>query len=518
MNSNHWLQSWLWLTLALLFPTGRPGRAEAAERQGPNIVVLFADDMGYGDPRCFNPESKVATPHLDRLAREGRRFTDAHSASAVCTPSRYALLTGRYTWRTRLQLGVLNPWDPALIERDRLTLPALLKRHGYTTAGFGKWHLGWTWADREGQPHPAEGEGFPARVDFTRRIADGPTSRGFDYYFGMVGNTVTSPCLIENDRPIFTGLAPPLTRAPEIPGVSRTLLEPWEERNSLPVLTERVVSYIGERASGAKEQPFFVYFAMTGPHTPLIPYGKFRGLTGAGDECDLVAQVDDSVGQVLEALDRHGLAENTLVLFSSDNGSPGFADEGAPTGSVITRYGHRPSGPWRGLKGDIHEGGHRVPTIARWPGHVPAASTCGETLCLVDLMATTAALLGDRLPASAGEDSYNMLPALLGTPHSSPIREATVHHALIGTFAIRRGDWKLILGRGSGGFTLPQYFPPKEGEPEGELYNLATDPGETNDLYTKRPDVVQELSTLLDKYRKSDRSAPVMAEVPSPRP
>jgi arylsulfatase A len=240
----------------------------------------------------------------------------------------------------------------------------------------------------------------------------------------------------------------------------------------------------------------------------LIPYGRFRGLTGHGDECDFVSQLDDSVGRVLDALERNGLAGNTLVLLTSDNGSPGFADEGAPTASVIARYGHRPNGPWRGMKGDAHEGGHRIPLIARWPGRVPPGTTCDETVCLVDLMATCANLVGERLPEEAGEDSYDVTPALLGTPHRTPIREATVHHALIGMFAIRRGDWKLILGRGSGGFTLPQYLPPAPGEPEGQLYNLAEDPGEARDLYTQRPDLVKELTALLQSYQRTGRSTP----------
>lgn len=477
----------------------------------PNIVVLLADDMGYGDPRCFNPESKAPTPNMDRLAREGRKFTDAHSPSSVCSPTRYALLTGRYTWRTRLKLGVLNPWDSDLIEPGRLTLPKLLKQHGYDTAGFGKWHLGWTWSTFDGKPPlpSSRGDDFRKKIDFARPISDGPTTRGFDHYFGMVGNTVSEACLLEDDRPVFrtTGKLKP----GEIAGVSDTLLENWDDRNTLPVLTERVVWYIDQQVRTRKtgsSRPFFLYFAMTAPHSPMRPYGKFRGMTGHGDSCDFVAQLDDTVGRVVDALDRNGLKDDTLVILSSDNGSPGFANEGAPTASVIKTYGHRPNGPWRGMKGDAHEGGHRIPFIARWPGHVPADSLCDETICLVDLLATSAVLVGAQLPRDAGEDSYNILPALLGAPHEKPIRPATVHHALIGMFAIRQGDWKLILGRGSGGFTLPQYFPPEPGEPEGQLYNLRDDPAETNDLYTQRPDVVKRLSALLETYKQTGRSRP----------
>ena len=473
----------------------------------PHIVVLLADDMGFGDPHCFNPSSKAPTPHMDRLAREGRRFTDAHSPASVCSPTRYALLTGRYAWRTRLKLGVLQPWDTDLIEPGRLSLPALLKQHGYETFGFGKWHLGWTWSTVDGKPPvPRKGEDFRARIDFTRPIADGPTTRGFDHYFGMVGNTVSEACLLEDDRPVFRNDG----KVPAIAGVPRSLLENWDDRNTLPVLTERVVWTIDQQSARKEtpKRPFFLYFALTAPHSPMRPYGKYRGLTGHGDSCDFVAELDGMVGRVLDALDRNGLADDTLVILTSDNGSPGFADEGSPTASVKKTYGHLPNGPWRGMKGDAHEGGHRVPFLARWPGHVPAGTTCDETVCLTDLLATIAAIVGATLPDNAGEDSVNILPALLGEPHKTPIREATVHHALIGMFAVRQGDWKLILGRGSGGFTLPQYFPPKPGEPEGQLYNLHDDPGEANDLWTQRPEVVKRLAALLDTYQRTGRSAP----------
>lgn len=480
----------------------------------PNILVLLADDLGYGDPGCFNPDSKAPTPRIDRLARQGRRFTDAHSPSSVCSPTRYAILTGRYAWRSRLKLGVLNSWDPALIESGRLTLPALLKQHGYQTAAFGKWHLGWNWATSGDRPLPDDGRGFPAGIDFNRPITEGPTSCGFDHFFGMAGNTVMSPCLLEGDRPIFTGSRPPLNHLTKIEGLPHSLLDPWDERNSLPILTDRVVWYLDSLGSRPDRSPFFLYFAMTAPHAPIIPQDRFRGLTGHGGACDFVAQLDDTIGRVLDAIDRNGMAENTLVILTSDNGSPGFADEGAPTGSVIARYDHRPNGRWRGMKGDIHEGGHRVPMIARWPGHVPAGTTCDETVCLVDLMATCASIVGERLPEDAGEDSHDILPAILDQPHARPIRETTVHHALIGMFAIRRGDWKLILGRGSGGFTLPQSIPPEAGKPAGQFYNLRDDPGETRNRYTDRPDLVAELTALLETYRRTGRSAPRRSSTP----
>jgi arylsulfatase A-like enzyme len=482
------------------------GRAQEAQGEPrPNIILLLADDMGFGDPHCYNAASKIPTPHMDRLAREGRRFLDAHATASVCSPTRYSILTGRYAWRSRLKLGVLRPWDPALIEPGRLTLPAMLKARGYTTAAFGKWHLGWTWSTFNNQaPRPQANEDYRAKIDFSKPISDGPTARGFDDFFGMVGNVVSDSCLIDKDRPVFTGRGP----APELAGVPRSLLENWQDRNTLPMLTERAVWYLEQRAKEKAQRPFFMYVAFTAPHTPLLPHGPFRGKTGHGDCCDFVHQLDASIGKVLDALDRRALTKRTLVFLTSDNGSPGFADEGAPTGSIIAKYGHYPNGPWRGMKGDIHEGGHRVPFIARWPGHIPPNTTCRETSCLVDLMATCAAAVGAKLPGNAAEDSHNLLPALLGKPLERPIREGTVHHALIGMFAIRQGDWKLILGRGSGGFTLPQRIKPKPDEPAGQLYNLAQDPGETRDFYLQRPAIVKRLTTLLERYQCAGRSAP----------
>jgi len=486
---------------------GVPGfpNTQAASTAKPNIVLILADDMGYGDPHCYNPQSKVPTPHMDRLAADGARFTDAHSPSSVCSPTRYSVLTGRYCWRTRLKLGVLNQWDPPLIESGRLTMGAMLQKHGYTTAAFGKWHLGWRWATFDGKPpQPKKGEDYRTKIDFSRPISEGPTTRGFDYFFGMVGNALSEPCLIENNRPLFTGQG----KGPAIEGVSPSLLDNWHDRNTLPMLTEKVVWYLEQRAREQPRRPFFVYFALTAPHNPILPHPSFCGKTGHGGYCDFVYQVDWTIGQVVKALDGHGLADNTLIVVSSDNGSPGYADQGTTTASIMSAYGHFPSGPWRGMKADIHEGGHRVPLIARWPGRIKPNTTCKETVCLVDLMATCAAIVGEDLPQDAGEDSYNILPALLGQPRREPLREATVHHSLTGMFAIRQGDWKLILGLGSGGFTMPQHIEPKPGEPVGQLYNLAEDPTESKNLYSDRADVVKRLTELLEKCRSSGRSAP----------
>ncbi|MCE9547831.1 MAG: arylsulfatase, partial [Planctomycetia bacterium] len=443
-------------------------------------------------------------PHIDQLASDGIRFTDAHTAASVCTPSRFAILTGCYAWRSRLKLGVLDFGDPALIDAARLTWPKMLQQQGYATAAFGKWHLGWDWATKDGLPVVQNSRTWSNTIDFTRPINNGPITRGFDYFFGMVGATPTGDSLIENDQPIFQGIG----KCPPIAGAAPGRLNPWHDYNSFPLLTDKVVWYIDRHAKQHPDQPMFIYYAITAPHMPIIPSPEFKGKTKHGDACDYIAEIDSEVGRVLKALKQNGMEENTLVLFSSDNGSPCYADGQSPTFSIKKRYGHDPSRPWRGGKGDAWEGGHRVPLVARWPAKIKPGQTSDETICLVDLMTTSAAILGAKLPNSAAEDSYNMLPAFLGEPRTKPIREATVHHSLIGTFAIRQGPWKLIDHLGSGGFSVEQYEPPKAGQPIGQLYNLTDDPGETKNLYNERPEVVARLSALLKKYQRDGRSAP----------
>lgn len=492
------------IVACLLMPGVDMRAAETATR--PNILLILADDQGYGDVSCYNDQSKVQTPNIDRIAREGIRFTDGHSPASVCSPTRYAILTGRHAWRGRLKLGVLRQDAPALIEEGRLTWPAMLRAKGYSTAAFGKWHLGFTWGAKAGKPNLERGK-WKENVDFSQPITHGPTTRGFDYFFGMVGATPRDDALIENDRPLFWDGK---DRMPPIAGVAQELLDPWKDHNTMPMLTEKVGWYIREQHKKRPEQPMFIYFALTAPHMPIIPAPAFQGKTKAGEVCDFVAQVDDTVGQILKALQECGIAENTLVIFSSDNGSPCFADGNSKTYSIQQRYGHDPSRPWRGMKGDIWEGGHRVPLIARWPGHIPAGVVSHETVSLVDLMATSAAITGATLPTDAAEDSWNILPALLNQRNEKPIREATVHHSLIGTFAIRQGDWKLCTEAGSGGFSEPQAVAnPAPGDPKGQLYNLASDPGEKHNLYKEQPEIVARLSALLNQYQRQSRSAPL---------
>ena len=474
----------------------------------PNIVFILADDLGYGDLACQNPNSRIPTPNLDRLATLGMRFTDAHSPSAVCTPTRYGTLTGRYCWRTRLKRGVLGPWGPPLIERERLTVGKLLQCYGYHTACIGKWHLGIDWPTTDGQP-PFNREN-QCNVDFSQHLAEGPTTRGFDSYFGTAVPNYPPYCFVENDRTIGV----PTRSAPRDLKLSGRyghldlrpgpMLDNWDLSRILPALTDRAVSYIEEQGSRHPGQPFFLYFPLTAPHTPIVPTAEFQGRSGCGLYGDFVMQVDHTVGRVLAALDRTGLSENTLLLFTSDNGPEGSAY------ARIREEGHFSMGDLRGIKRDLWEGGHRVPFIARWPGRVEPGSVSSETICLTDLMATVSDLIGYELGSHAGEDSYSILPALLGEQLDRPIREATVHHSHTGRFAIRRGDWVLIDSPTGGDRSEPDWFKQTRGyvqhDRPGELFNLSRDISERSNLYDEHPEIVRDLKMLLARYRETGRS------------
>ncbi len=487
-------------------------RAFGAEGNGatpPNIVVILADDMGFGDLACQNPESKVPTPNLDRLASQGMRFTDAHSPSAVCTPTRYSILTGDYCWRSPLQTSVLWPWDRPLIEPDKLTLGGMLRERGYSTACIGKWHLGWDWATTDGTSindrlaigdrNPDVRDPFGAKINFTVPIEGGPITRGFDYYFGDDVPNFPPYCFIENDRTV--GI--PTAQKPDgMFGMNGPMQEGWQLENVMPTITKRAVDYI-EKADAAS--PFFLYFPLTAPHTPIAPTAEFIGKSEAHRYGDFVVEVDWTVGQVMDALERSGQAENTIVVFTSDNGSPGRSGEnmqGRP--NSVREYGHNPSHTFRGIKTDIWEGGHRVPFIVRWPGEVDAGATSDEPICHVDLMATFAAITGYDLPDSAAVDSYDASPVFLGASYSKPLREAVVHHSINGTFAIRRGRWKLVLGRGSGGWSDKE----AQDDPPWQLYDMQREPGERDNVFENNPKVVAELEALLRKYRDEGRSVP----------
>ena len=509
-----------------------PAPASAAGER-PNIVFILADDLGYGDVGVYNPDSKIPTPNLDRLAAEGMRFTDAHSPDSVCSPSRYATLTGRYAWRTRQQRGALAPYDPPLISARILTVPTLLRRHGYATGAIGKWHLGFDWPTVDGR-RPASGADSRSNVDFTRPIGQGPTTRGFDYFFGVDTPHAPPYLFIENAR--ATGMPSALWGEPGDPAAGPALPD-WDMREVLPELTRRATEFVA--SSAAAKRPFFLYFALPSPHQPVVPKKEFQGKSRAGGYGDFVNQTDWSVGQVLDALRRAGVERDTVVFFTSDNGPEtefiaprGFPPEVADIGVYdrMRRYVHASAGPLRGAKRDLWEGGHRVPFLVRWPGRIEPGATTDETICHVDLMATIAALLRVDLPGDAGVDSYDLLPALLGENTERLIREATVHHARSGRFAIRRGDWVLILapsgddnarqdaeragerkpGDIEHSLAEPQWLKDHRGyvahDQPGELFDLRRDPQQRDNRYAEHPEIVAELNALLERYVHDGRS------------
>lgn len=477
---------------------------------GPNIVYILADDLGYGDVGCYNPESKIPTPRLDRLAAQGMRFTDAHSPSAVCTPTRYALLTGRYAWRTRLQRNVLGPWDKPLIAADRLTVGKLLQQHGYETACIGKWHLGQNYVTTDGKPAIGGAKNALSNVDFTQPIGDGPIARGFDHYFGTIVPNYPPYCFIENDRTVGVPTIPMSGANFRIPGPS---IPDWKLENILPELTNHAVGWIEEKAK--TEKPFFLYLSLTSPHYPVVPAPEFVGKTNVGVYGDFVYQTDWSIGQVLDALDRTGVAENTLVIFTSDNG-PEITGEVKPGAyDRVQKFDHYSSGQLRGAKRDAWEGGHRVPFLACWPDKIKANSISHEVVCHVDFMATVAAILGQTLPDNTAEDSVSILPVLLGEQLDAPLREATVHHSAKGKFAIRQGDWVLIdapSGDDNAANGEPAWLKSERGytahSAAGELFNLRDDLAQRHNRFVEQPEIVNQLKSLLTQYMKEGRSTP----------
>ena len=464
------------------------GRRAAGQNRFPNIVYVLADDLGWGDLGSYNKDSGVPTPNADRLAREGIRFTDMHSPSSVCTPTRYGILTGRYCWRSRLKQGVLWGYSPNLIEPGRTTVASLLKSAGYHTGVVGKWHLGL--GDQE-------------KADYSKPLRPCPNDHGFDYFFGIPASLDMEPYVyVENDRVVeaptgyTTGLKSPRgvfwRPGPIAPG--------FVIDEVLPTLANKATKYIQERAA-ERERPFFLYFPLTAPHTPWVPNEAFWGKSKAGDYGDFVAQVDSVVGRIMSALEENGLAENTLLIFTSDNGAHW-------TPRDKERFPHRANAHWRGMKADIWEAGHRIPFLARWPGRIQPGSTSHALGCLTDLLATTAEILGKPLGRDAGEDSYSLLRHLTGSGQW-PARDAVVHHSADGMFSIRQGEWKLCLGLGSGGFSNPRKLDPNPGEAAGQLYHIIGDAEEATNLYNERPEIVKRLSALLEKYQKEGHSRPL---------
>ena len=479
----------------------------SAEVRQPNVVLIFADDMGYGDVTCYDAQSRIHTPNLDRLAMGGMRFTDAHSASAVCTPSRYALLTGRYAWRTGLKSGVLGGFSQPLIEKGRMTLADLFQGKGYRTACIGKWHLGMDWSGgirgENGYNMRNNSEG----IDFTKPIQNTALVNGFDEYFGIAASLDMPPYVfIRNDR--VTEQPTSSLKEEDKGGRPGPAAPGWRHKHVMPTLTDEVISFIQRSKPG----PFFVYMPLNAPHTPHAPGDAFVGKSKLDIYGDFMVEVDHHIGRVMDELDRLKLSDNTLVIVTSDNG---------PETNMFPRLnksGHDSSSHFLGAKRDNWEGGHRVPFIARWPGVIASGSQCDTPFCLVDMMATFAEIASVALPEDQGVDSVSILPLMHGKNGDYRNRHAIIHHSSTGRFAIRRGDWKLLLHAGSGGNgygtgkrstryngTIEQK---SFNTADRQLYNMRTDPDETTNLIEKYPEVASELTALAGEYVSKGRSTP----------
>lgn len=467
-------------------------------QERPNFVFILADDMGYGDVHALNPSSKIPTPNLDRLAADGMTFTDAHTGSAVCTPTRYGLVTGRYSWRGRLKHGVLDGYGAPLIEDGRATIGSFLRAAGYATGIVGKWHLGLGFA------RTADGQ-----FDFAKPVSDGPHTRGFDFSYVIPASLDFPPYLYVRNGEItqFPSIEQAAVKFPAFlrkgPRGPNLVME-----DVLDDLAREAGGFISRQAKA--EKPFLLYLPLTAPHKPVLPHRRFHGKTELGPYGDFVVQVDDTVGQVLASIEEAGVTDNTLVIYTSDNGSfmfrrndPDSADHVSDETIQAYRASHHTSnGEFRGTKADVWEGGHHVPFFARWPGVVKAGSRTDATICLTDFFATAAEVVGAALPDDAAEDSFSLLGLLKGGNWKEP-RAPVIHHSAAGMFAIRDGNWKLVAGNGSGGREQPK------GKPFARpyaLFDLSSDLGETKNLVEQLPDVASRLEEQLTKLRESGRS------------
>ena len=482
------------LALAVLLAAGIP-RPET-----PDIVIILSDDLGYGSVGCYGADPKlVRTPNIDRLAREGRRFTDANTTSSVCSPTRYSLLTGRYCWRTTLQHEVLGVFSPLHIEPGRLNLASLLKKRGYATAAVGKWHLGY---------------GTERRTDYTKELRPGPLEIGFDYHFGVPSNHGDVTGVFVEDRRVW-GLKSEKQGgdARNFKGKDFVGLDAPQRVNEevMATLTDRAVAWLERQPA---DRPLFLYFTPVGVHNPVTPSAKTKGTSAAGAYGDWIHELDHSVGRVLEALDRLKRSERALVVFTSDNGGSGQMSEVEGARQETEQVAAMKAGldlnrPWRGRKHSVYQGGFRVPFLARWPGKVPPGSECGEMISVVDLLATVARIVDEKLPAASegAEDSYDVLPAFLGEKLEKPLRPDLIFHSADGNFAIRQGPWKWIEGKAHPD-TKPGALRARAAEFKPQLYNLADDPGEKHDLIGKHPEEAKRLSDLLNRYREKGFSRP----------
>ncbi len=498
--------SFLTIFLITLVNSCKQSEETSEIEQKPNIIYVLADDLGYGDLSSFNENGKIKTTNLDQLAADGIKFTDAHTSSAVCTPTRYGIITGRYNWRSRLKNGVLTGKSKALIPNSRSTVASMLKSQGYHTAFIGKWHLGWDWALKN--KDSLSGEGWNAKdfgnLDFSKPITNGPKELGFTYSYGHSGSLDMAPYVyVENGVP--TAVPDSITQ--------NTAKYSWWRKGPTskdfihddvtPNFFRRSFKYISEKAK--EDRPFFLYLALPSPHTPILPTEEWQDKSGLNPYADFMLMIDAYIGQLAQTIKQAGIEDNTIVIFTSDNGCSPQADF-----NILGEQGHDPSYVYRGHKADIFEGGHRVPFIVKWPSKINKGMVSNETICTTDFMATCADIVNYKLRSNEGEDSYSLMPLLTQENSTKPLREATVHHSINGSFAIRKDEWKLIMCAGSGGWSFPK--PNNKAVmdtlPKYQLYNMNEDPGETNNLIASNTEKVNELRTLLSKYITQGRSTP----------
>lgn len=482
---------------------GLNGKSTADREKQPNIIYVLADDLGYGDIAIYNPESRIKTPHLDAMGSAGMIFTDAHTSSSVCTPTRYGIITGRYNWRSPLKSSVLTGNSRALIPKGRTTVASLLKKEGYETAFIGKWHLGWDWALKD--PKLALGEGWDAKdfnnLDFSKKVGNSPNTLGFTYSYGHSGSLDMAPYVyVENGMP---------TMVPDTVTESKDTYGWWRKGPTskdfvfddvTPNFFRKSFDYIREKSKG--KNPFFLYLALPSPHTPILPTEEWQGKSNLNPYGDFMMMIDAYMGQLENVIKEAGIHENTIVIFTSDNGCSPAADI-----SEMMALGHYPSGIYRGHKADIFEGGHRVPFMVKWPDKIKPNSRSDKTICTTDLLATCADIVGVELADDEGEDSFSFLPLLTDPASKDYLREATVHHSINGSFAIRKDNWKMIFCPGSGGWSNPK--PDSEGIgdlPKFQLYDLSKDPQERNNVYGQFHEVERALTRLMVSYIEKGRS------------
>lgn len=481
----------------------------------PNVVIILADDMGFGDVSYCNPAARTHTPNIDELARQGISFTDAHTAGALCIPSRYGLLTGRYFFRVPSQ-RIFWGYGAPLIEEGRETIGSMMQKAGYTTACIGKWHLGLQWPLKDPtKPQITDRTLGPTNTDFSGTIGRGPTTLGFDYSFIMPASLDMPPYVfVKNDRVVD----PVIRQVNEIypkrkPGTKMV----WDQKYAgdddiywgrgvwwrngdisasfrvekcLDDLVNEGISFIEQQANENPDKPFMLYLPLTGPHTPWVPGEEFKGSSALGTYGDFIAHIDDVVHRVVNTLKLLNIEENTLLIFTSDNGGH-WSEEDKLT------YAHQSNYGARGQKGDIWDGGHHVPFFVKWPAMIKDPVTCHQTIGLIDIISTLSELTGQQIRDNNAEDSYSFLPILNGNIEEAG-RDQIVYLSARGKLSIKAGEWKYIEGLGSGGFTAPAVLEPVEGGPTGQLYNLKQDPLEQNNLYLEKPEIVRQLSELLN--------------------